>query len=304
MRDGTFEEILVVRAVVAAGTSLIGSCIDGERAFVIELEGTAVQMLVVADKLFVYFHFGNHAVFVPCRTCYHPAERASGVACQRQVIGGFGFQVQISPQDVEDEAMALDIRFALVFVGQVAVFVEAGGQHGGQRIGGRVLSDRVSVAGGHYLSVRAAAIQEVVQHELLCRVVYGSCSHALQDPEGEEVIAETYVHVACPLMIVMSGIDVVPYRQVILEHHLYHVVVHVRIFVIDGYAGRKHVSQYHPFAGVSGNRFVVAWRVATFHRLGYADERFHVRFFLRFFHLVVAPVIYHCAAGEHHTTGA
>lgn len=59
---GTFEEILVVRAVVSAGTSLIGSRVDGKGAFVIELERAAVQVLVVADKLFVYLHFGNHAV--------------------------------------------------------------------------------------------------------------------------------------------------------------------------------------------------------------------------------------------------
>ena len=83
MCDGTFEEILVVRAVVSAGTSLIGSRVDGKGAFVIELERAAVQVLVVADKLFVYLHFGNHAVFVPCRAGYHPAERTSRIACQR-----------------------------------------------------------------------------------------------------------------------------------------------------------------------------------------------------------------------------
>ena len=83
MRDGTFEEILVVRAVISAGASLIGSRIDSQRASVIQLERTAVHMLVVTDKLFVYFHFGNHTVLVPCRTGYHPAERTSRVACQR-----------------------------------------------------------------------------------------------------------------------------------------------------------------------------------------------------------------------------
>lgn len=132
MCDGTFEEILVVRAVVSAGTSLIGSRVDGKGAFVIELERAAVQVLVVADKLFVYLHFGNHAVFVPCRAGYHPAERTSRIACQRQVIGSFGLQIQVSPQNVEDEAVAFDVGFAFVLVCQIAVFVEAGSQHGRQ----------------------------------------------------------------------------------------------------------------------------------------------------------------------------
>ena len=105
-------------------------------------------------------------------------------------------------------------------------------------------------------------------------------------------------------MIVVSGVDVVSYRQIILEHHLYYVVVHIRIFVVDGYAGGKHIPQYHPFAGMSGNRFVVAGRITAFHCFGYADERFDISFFLRLFHLVVAPVVYHCAAGQHHTAGA
>ena len=101
----------------------------------------------------------------------------------------------------------------------------------------------------------------------------------------------------------MPGVDVVSHRQIILEHHLYYMVVHVRIFIVDGNAGRKHVPQYHPFAGVPGNRFVVAWGIAAFHCFGYAGERFYVSFLFGFFHLVVAPVIYHCTAGEHHTAG-
>ena len=104
-------------------------------------------------------------------------------------------------------------------------------------------------------------------------------------------------------MVVMPGVDVVSHRQIILEHHLYYMVVHVRIFIVDGNAGRKHVPQYHPFAGMPGNRFVVAWGIAAFHCFGYAGERFYVSFLFGFFHLVVAPVIYHCTAGEHHTAG-
>ena len=34
-------------------------------------------------------------------------------------------------------------------------------------------------------------------------------------------------------MVVMSGVDVVSHRQIILEHHLYYMVVHVRIFIVD-----------------------------------------------------------------------
>lgn len=139
--------------------------------------------------------------------------------------------------------------------------------------------DGIGVAGRHYLSVGTAAIEEVIQNELLCRAVYGPCTHTLQNPEREEVIAETYVYVARSLMIVVSGIDVVSYRQIILEHHLYYVVVHIRIFVVDGYAGGKHIPQYHPFAGMSGNRFVVAGRITAFHCFGYADERFDISFF-------------------------
>ena len=75
MGNGTFEEIFVVRAVISAGTSLVSSGIYCQRALIIKLKRTTVHVLMVTKELFIDFHFGNHAVFVPCRTRYHPPER-------------------------------------------------------------------------------------------------------------------------------------------------------------------------------------------------------------------------------------
>ena len=98
MSDGTFEVILVVGAVVTARTTAISAGIDSQRAFVVNLETATVHVLMIAHKLLVDFHFGNHTVGVPARTGNHPAVGSTGITCQRKVVGRFPFQVVVTPQ--------------------------------------------------------------------------------------------------------------------------------------------------------------------------------------------------------------
>ena len=102
---GTFEEIFVVRAVISAGTSLVSSGIYCQRAFIIKLKRTTVHVLMVTKELFIDF-ISAITLFCPILYALSSTRKVSlsiGSAASHQSLG---FQIKISPQYLEDEAVA------------------------------------------------------------------------------------------------------------------------------------------------------------------------------------------------------
>ena len=195
--------VLVVGAVVALFLTLVEAGVQRQGALVIDLERSSVQMLVVARELLVHLHFHYCTVLVPARARYHPAERPSAVNAEGKVVRFLAFEGKVPPQQLVYEQMRFHDRLALELGLQIGVVIIARRQHHGIGVCGYGPATVVHVACGQHLSVRTAAVDEVVHHQAHVVAVDGTGSHLVQYPHRQEVVGETHVGIACALVVVV-----------------------------------------------------------------------------------------------------
>ena len=162
----------------------------------------------------------------------------------------------------------------------------------------------VHVACGQHLSVRTAAVDEVVHHKAHVVAVDGSGTHLVQNPHRQEIVCKAHVGIARPLVVIVSGVNKLARRDVAAVNQFDYVVVHVGILVINGDSGREHVSQDHPFAEMPRNGFIGLGRVTAFHPSGNAHELLDVGLALFRGEFRVAPVVNYSAHHHHHAACA
>ena len=95
--DGPLGVILIVGAVVTALDGLVDAAVYGEGALVVNLERSSVEVLVVACKLLVDLHLGNHRVVAPSRAGDHPSERGAAEAGEGKAVGGAAGEAEVLP---------------------------------------------------------------------------------------------------------------------------------------------------------------------------------------------------------------
>ncbi len=297
--------------------------VDGQGAFVVNLERAGVEVLVAGEEELVHANLGQHVVgvqidaFRPSRAADHPAVGRTEIARQGQVADRARLHERIGvdelPHGVElsrfvGSRAVVSHVIAQELPLQVTVLIIAGRHHPRPRmtpvLAVGVLVVFVGVAVPQERTVRPARVQVPIQGRLLAPVKYVHPAHCPEQEGRGKVAVEGAGTVRVAPVVLARGVEPIAHVDVPRENGPGHRFVNLWILVVHCDRPGKLIAQHLILRPVPADGPLLIWWIADLHIAGQLQESPLPCGPPARIHQFVAPVVHHGPGKQHRADGA